>query len=128
MRFPRGPAPSGLEWPDPRFRANLIYTLVHTNESSADLVPQQTIDPIPAYTEFQVSSATFSPGVSGITATIGYSDDGGTSWAYSPMGGGGGAPAGFDRNVTHIRYTFGGTLVNTSPDNTFTVTFGVRIR
>ena len=106
----------------------LVYTLVHTNAGTSDLFPRQTVDPIPANTDYQVASAAFSPGTSGVTAVTEYSDDGGLSWGYSPVDGGGGAPVGFDRNVTHVRYTFSGTLSNAAPDNTFVASFGVGIR
>ena len=106
----------------------LIYTLVHTNDGPVDVFPEQTVDPIPANTDYQVASTTFSPGTSGLSVVIEYSPDGELSWGYSPVSGGGGAPVGFDRNVTHIRYTFSGTLINVAPDNTFVVTFGVQIR
>ena len=48
--------------------------------------------------------------------------------ATDSTSGGGGAPAGFDSTVTHVRYTFSGTLSTSAPDNTFNVRFGVRIR
>ena len=39
--------------------------------------------------------------------------------------GGGGAPAGYDRNVTHVRWTFTGTLLSSSSGS---VSFAARIR
>lgn len=106
----------------------LTYTLVHSNTGPLKVFPTFTTDPIPADTEYQMGSAVFLPGTSGITASIEFSDDGGASYGYPPLSGGGGAPAGFDANVTHVRYTFSGTLSSSAPDNTFTVQFGVRIR
>ena len=40
----------------------------------------------------------------------------------------GGAPAGYDRNVTHIGWSFVGSLSQTTPNNTGNVGFTVRIR
>ena len=38
------------------------------------------------------------------------------------------APAGYDANVTHIRFSFTGNLSQTSPNNTGSVSFKVRIK
>ena len=78
--------------------------------------------------DFKVGSITGSTGTTGLTATIEYSNDGGTTWTYTPVSGGGGAPAGYDRSVTNIRWTFTGNLSQTSPNNTGSVTFTSRIR
>ena len=62
-----------------------------------------------------------------ITAvTAEYSDDGGATWTYTPVSGGGGAPAGFDASVTHVRFVMTGTL-NAGGASTVGVSFGVRI-
>lgn len=60
-------------------------------------------DKIPVYTDFRVGSAVFIG--TGFTAIIEYSNDDGNTWTYAPISGGGGATAGYDRNVTHIRWT-----------------------
>jgi hypothetical protein len=44
------------------------------------------------------------------------------------VSGSGGAPASYDRNVTHIRWSFTGNLSQTAPNNTGNVGFTVRIR
>ncbi len=56
-----------------------------------------------------------------------FSDDGGFNYGYLPQNQGGGAPPGYDRNVTHVRYAFTGTLGSIAPGNTFEVSFTVRI-
>jgi len=38
------------------------------------------------------------------------------------------APSGYDRTVTHVRWTFTGNLSQTSPNNAGNVSFIVRIR
>ncbi len=106
----------------------LTYALVHVNTGPVQVFPTFTIDPIPADTDYQLGSATFQPGTSGLTAVIEFSNDGGSSYGYPPVSGGGGAPTGFDGSVTHVRYSFSGALSNQVPDNRLTVQLGVRVR
>lgn len=40
----------------------------------------------------------------------------------------GGAPAGHDRTITHVRWTFTGDLSQTAPNHAGSVSFGVRVR
>jgi hypothetical protein len=79
-------------------------------------------------TDFKVGSVTNSLGTTGLTTVIGYSNDGGVTYAYTPVSGAGGAPAGFDRNVTHIRWMFAGSFSPVAPNNAGSVSFGVKIR
>ena len=71
---------------------------------------------------------TSTPGTSGLVATFAYSNDGGTTWTYTPVSGAGGAPAVYDRVATNVRRVFAGTLSQTAPDNTGSVSFTARIR
>jgi len=115
-------SPSGTQVPG----TDLAYSISFSN--SGDLAAQQFIlvDPDPSTTlkindntDFKVGSATATlGGLSGVTVT--YSKDGGTTFTYTPTSGGGGAPAGYDRNVTHIRWTFSGTLSSGTGSATFT--------
>jgi uncharacterized repeat protein (TIGR01451 family) len=115
-------SPSGTQVPG----TDLAYSISFSN--SGDLAAQQFIlvDPDPSTTlkindntDFKVGSATATlGGLSGVTVT--YSKDGGTTFTYTPTSGGGGAPAGYDRNVTHIRWTFSGTLGSGTGSATFT--------
>jgi len=57
-----------------------------------------------------------------------YSNNNGSTYVYTPVSGGGGAPAGYDRNVTNVRWTFSGNLSQIAPNNTGSVTFVSRIR
>jgi uncharacterized repeat protein (TIGR01451 family) len=64
---------------------------------------------------------------SGLTlGTPVYSNDGGTTWVYTPVSGGGGAPAGYDGNVTNFSIPMTGTM-NASGAN-FTINYQVRVK
>jgi uncharacterized repeat protein (TIGR01451 family) len=99
--------PSGDQLPG----TELTYRTDYSNVGTADLDSIVVYDPIPNWTQYRVGSAssgTLATGISGIS--IEFSDDGGTTWAYTPASGGGGAPANFDANVTDIRWVLSGTL------------------
>ncbi len=89
----------------------LTYRTDYSNVGLAGLTTIVIYDAIPAWTQYRVGSATtgvLAPGIIGIT--IEFSDDGGANWGYSPIDGAGGAPAGFDANVTNVRWILNGTL------------------
>src|SRR5215510_8603021 len=108
--------------------ADLTYTIAFTNGGTAAASSLVVSDPIPANTDFKVGSVTNSLGTTGLTVAVAYSNDGGTTWTYTPASGGGGASSGYDRNVTNIRWTFTGNLSQTSPNNTGSVSFTSKIR
>jgi uncharacterized repeat protein (TIGR01451 family) len=116
--------PSGTQAPG----TDLAYTITFTN--TGGLVAQTLVikDPIPSSTDFKVGSVTSSLGTTGLTVAVAYSNNNGTTWIYSPASGGGGASAGYDRNVTNVRWTFTGNLSQTSPNNTGNVSFTAKIR
>jgi uncharacterized repeat protein (TIGR01451 family) len=117
-------SPGGTQPPS----TDLTYSIVFTNTGNAPAISLVITDPIPANTDFKVGSVTTSLGTTGLTVTIAYSSNGGSTWTYTPVSGGGSAPAGYDRNVTNVRWTFGGNLSPTSPNNTGSIGFTVRIR
>ncbi|HEX5701726.1 MAG TPA: hypothetical protein VFX97_00745 [Pyrinomonadaceae bacterium] len=127
-------SPSGVQVPG----TDLAYTVTYTNSGGMAAQSFIIIDPNPANVDplervfnnvdFKVGSMTSAPGTSGLVATFSYSNDGGTTWTYTPVSGGGGAPAGYDRNVTNIRWSFAGNLSQTSPNNIGSVGFTARIR
>jgi hypothetical protein len=86
------------------------------------------MDAVPANTDFKVGSITNSLGTTGLTVAVAYSNNGGATYAYTPVSGGGGAAAGYDRSVTNIRWTFTGNLSQTSPNNSGSMSFISRIR
>lgn len=113
----------------------LTYSITFTNSGTASAQTFRLTDPNPATTlklntntDFKIGSVVNSLGTTGLTASVSYSNDNGATFAYTPVSGGGGAAAGFDRNVTHIRWTFTGNLSQTSPNNSGTVSFIVKIR
>ncbi|HSS20247.1 MAG TPA: hypothetical protein VLL54_09240 [Pyrinomonadaceae bacterium] len=127
-------SPGGTQLPG----TDLLYTIVYTNTGGQPANNFVLTDPNPANAvpaervfhnvDFKVASLTSSPGTSGLVATFQYSNDGGTTWTYTPVSGAGGAPAGYDRNVTNVRWSFAGSLSQAGPNNTGTVTLTVRIR
>src|SRR6185436_7165989 len=86
--------------------ADLTYTIVFTNGGTASASSLVVGDPIPNNTDFKVGSVTSSLGTTGLTVVVAYSNNSGSTYVYTPASGGGGAPAGYDRNVTNIRWTF----------------------
>jgi uncharacterized repeat protein (TIGR01451 family) len=88
----------------------LTYRTDYSNVGLADLNSIIIYDAIPAWTQYRVGSATAGTLPAGFVAAIEFSDDGGATWAYVPVSGGGGAPANFDANVTNIRWVLTGTL------------------
>jgi uncharacterized repeat protein (TIGR01451 family) len=123
-------SPSGTQVPG----TDLTYTVAFAN--GGDTAAQQLIivDPSPSTTlkindntDFKVGSVTTTLG--GLTGvTVAYSNDGGATWTYTPASAAGGAPAGYDRNVTHVRWTFTGNLSQAPPNNAGSVSFVTRIR
>jgi uncharacterized repeat protein (TIGR01451 family) len=122
--------PSGTQVPG----TQITYTVVFQNTGGSPASAFVLTDPNPAttlkindYTDFKVGSVSSTLG-SLTSVTVAYSSDGGATWTYTPASGAGGAPAGFDRNVTHVRWTFAGSLVQTAPNNSGSVSFTTRIR
>jgi len=117
-------SPTGDQTPG----TDLSYTVDYQNLGSSDLTAVVIYDAIPAWTQYQVGSAlTGTAPVSITSITVEYSDDNGGTWAYAPVSGGGGAPAGYDANVTNVRWVFAGNLL-AGGSSTAGVGFTVRIQ
>jgi uncharacterized repeat protein (TIGR01451 family) len=108
--------------------ADLTYTIAFTNGGTAFASSLVVMDPVPANTDFKVGSATSSLGTTGLTVVVAYSNNGGSTYVYTPVSGAGGAPSGYDRSITNIRWTLTGNLSQTSPNNNGSVSFIARIR
>ncbi len=117
-------APGGSQVPG----VELAYAVTFTNTGGTPAASVVLVDPIPSSTDYKVGSASTNLGSTGLTVSVSFSNNGGSTWTYTPLGGGGGAPAGFDRNVTHVRWTFTGSLSPTPPANAGSTGFVARIR
>jgi uncharacterized repeat protein (TIGR01451 family) len=117
-------SPTGTVQP----HTDLVYTINFVNNGASSASVFVIADPIPSHTDFKVGSVTTNLGTTGLTLTLAYSNDGGTSWTYTPVSGAGGAPAGYDRNVTNVRWSFAPSLSQTSPNNAGSVTLTARVR
>jgi uncharacterized repeat protein (TIGR01451 family) len=115
--------------------ADLTYTIAFSNTGGQPASNFRLIDPDPASglrldtsTAFKLGSAAAALGTTTLTVAFEYSNDNGATWRYTPASAAGGAPAGYDNTVTHIRWTFTGSLSHTAPNNAGTVSFIVRVR
>jgi uncharacterized repeat protein (TIGR01451 family) len=107
---------------------DLTYTVDYQNIGTYGLTNVVIYDAMPSFTEFQVGSETTGTAPAGITGiTVEFSDDNGATWTYAPASGGGGAPAGYDGNVTNVRWVFTGNLA-AGDASTAGVGFTVRIQ
>jgi len=107
---------------------DLGYSVVFTNSGASAAQNFVITDPVPADTDFKVGSAAQNLGSTGLGVSVSYSSDGGATWNYTPVSGGGSAPAGYDRTVTHVRWAFSGALSQASPNNSGNVGFTTRVR
>lgn len=108
--------------------SDLTYSISFSNTGGYLATNFVITDRVPSNTDFKVGSVSNSLGTTGLSVAVAYSNDNGTSYAYTPVSGAGGAPAGYDRAVTHVRWTFTGSLSQTSPNNAGAVAFATRIR
>ncbi|HEX8720492.1 MAG TPA: hypothetical protein VF736_07680 [Pyrinomonadaceae bacterium] len=107
---------------------DLSYNISFSNTGGYPAANFVVTDQMPSNTDFKVGSVTSALGTTGLTVAVAYSNNGGSTWTYAPASAGGGAPPGYDRNVTHVRWTFTGNLSQTSPNNAGSVAFTARIR
>src|SRR5260370_206765 len=105
-------SPDGSQAPG----TDLVYTIVYTNTGGQPARNFVMIDPNPQNIDplervfhnldFKVGSITSNPGTTGLTATLEYSNDGGTTWTYTPLRRVGRPPPSYDQPLTNIRWTF----------------------
>jgi uncharacterized repeat protein (TIGR01451 family) len=113
----------------------VTYMVLVTNTGSGNATAVTADDSLSSYTSlglnsygagvvFQFSNG---PPVSGLSlGTPIYSSDNGTTWTYTPVSGGGGAPAGYDGNVTNWKIPITGTM-NANGAN-FTIRYQMRVK
>lgn len=112
---------------------DLLYTLTVTNSNSSpiDMSTAVLTDPLPAGVTFYngdiddsgplTTNFSFDAGTSGLTfaaANLTYSNNGGTSYAYSPS-------AGYDASVNALRFSPQGTM---AANSSFSIQFRARIK
>ena len=108
---------------------DLTFQIAFANSGGIAASSFAVTDPVPTNTDFKVGSAAASLGTTNLTVTFFYSYDGGATFTTTaPVSGAGGAPAGYDRTVTHVRWVFAGTLSQVAPNNAGSVQFVTRIR
>lgn len=126
--LPMGIQPPGTE---------LVFTIGFENTGTANAAGFEIVDPDPtdatlslsSNMDFKLGSAAAVMGGTGLLGvTVSYSNDGGLTYVYLPVSGAGGAPAGYDRLVTHIKWVFTGSLGFVTPNNSGNVSFTSRIR
>ncbi|HEX8179804.1 MAG TPA: hypothetical protein VF525_09710 [Pyrinomonadaceae bacterium] len=107
---------------------DLTYTITYTNSGGAAAAAFVILDDIPAQTDFKIGTESHTtPLPASLTGvTVNYFDTSTSTWITNPTSGGGGAPAGYNRNITKIRWTFNGTL--NAASTTASVSFTVRIK
>lgn len=109
--------------------AEITYVINFTNTGGSVARSFYITDPLPANTDLKVGSVAANLGTTGLTVSFLYSYDNGANFvATPPTSGGGGAPAGYDRSVTHVRWVFTGDLSHLSPNNAGSLQFVSRIR
>ena len=110
--------------------SDINYVITFTNSGGSFASSFVITDPIPANTDIKVGSESHTtPLPTGLTGvTVEYFHSPTSTWITNPVSGGGGAPAGYNRDITSIRWTFNGNLSQIAPNNTGFVSFTVRIR
>ena len=119
----KGVSPTGTQLPG----TDLTYTVTITNDGSDDATGVVVTDSVAVELDFKVGSVVNNL-PSGVTATVEYSNDAGSTWTYVPVSAGCSAPATYDRCVTHLRWTLLNVLSYVGPDNTGNVEFVARIQ
>lgn len=125
-------SPAGAQLPG----TDLTFSIDFTNSGGQSASNFRIVDPDPANVamrinsnmEFKVGSVASTLGTTGLTLAVTYSNDNAATFAYTPVSGGGGAPAGYDGNVTHIRWTFTGSFSSIAPNNAGGISFMARIK
>jgi uncharacterized repeat protein (TIGR01451 family) len=113
----------------------ITYTANVTNTGAGTAASVVMTDSLSSYVQVGLNS--YGAGVafqfvngtpaSGLTlGTPVYSNDNGSTWVYTPVSGGGGAPAGYDGNITNWRIPMSGTM-NANGAN-FTINYKVRVK
>jgi len=106
--------------------AELAYEMAYRNISMNMIVNLVIQNPIPRHTQYRVGSTSKGIPPQAINEVLPlFSNDGGLTWNYDPVSGGGGAPALYDASVTHVRFMLSGVL---TPGTASTNGVGFKVR
>lgn len=95
---------------------DITYTVLVANNNvlgTGDAINVVAEDTLPNFTSFKIGSLVFTDGPSPYppsTLTVGSIEFFDSNGSYAPVSGGGGAPAGYDGNVTGFRILFTGSM------------------
>jgi uncharacterized repeat protein (TIGR01451 family) len=115
--------PSGTATPG----TDLTYTSTLTNAGSENAASVVHVDTLPAQLGFKVGSVSATL-PSGMNAVVTYSSDGGTTWSYTPVSGGCGAPEGYDYCVSAIRTDLGDAQGNMGQNKIVEIQFIAKLK
>jgi uncharacterized repeat protein (TIGR01451 family) len=113
----------------------ITYTETITNTGAGITTGVVVTDSLSPYVQWGLNSYgtgvafQFVDGIPASGLTLGtsvYSNNSGSTWVYTPVSGGGGAPAGYDGNVTNWSIPMNGTM-NANGAN-FTINYKVRVK
>lgn len=115
----------------------VTYTILVTNTGTGVATNVAVTDSLSPYTYFGVNSygagvpfqfvnGTPSSGFSVGSLAYSYSNDNGVSWTYSPSSMAGGAPAGYDANVTNWKISMTGNMAASGAN--FTINFQALVK
>jgi uncharacterized repeat protein (TIGR01451 family) len=111
----------------------ITYTVVVSNSGPGIGYSVEVSDDLSPYTQFGLDSYgagqafQFIDGAAASGLSLGipvYSNDNAASWIYPPASGGGGAPPGFDANVSDFRIPMIGSM---NPGGSFTLQYRMRV-
>lgn len=114
---PTTPAPGG----------ELTYTINIANVGELGATGVALVETVASQVAFKIGSVT-STLPSGVTAAVSYSNDGGTTFTYTPLSGGCAAATGHDGCVNRVRWSFTGTLAPGAAASATTLTFLGQLR
>lgn len=110
--------------PMPAPGSEVVYESLVVNVSNQNATTVVVSEQVGDFSSFKLGSTVFTdapmPYVSSELTLSSTEYHDGNNWAYVPVTGGGGAPAGYDANVQQIRFTFTG---NMPPNGGFTVEY-----
>jgi len=105
----------------------VTYSLLLTNTGLGYATNVLLSNFLGGYVSWQLDSLALTDASCGLAlGTASYSNDGGTSWTYTPVSGAGGAPAGYDNFVTNWKLPLPGNMTPYGPS--CTVTFQAMVR